>query len=35
MWTGLIAGLTLAALLLAARLYRVTTRFASAYGGAK
>lgn len=32
MWTGLIAGLTLAALLLAARLYRVTTRFATAYG---
>ncbi len=34
MWIGLIAGLTLAALLLAARLYRVTNRFA-AYGGAK
>jgi len=32
MWTGLIAGLTLAALLLAARLYRVTARFGTAYG---
>ena len=29
MWTGLIAGLTLAAVLLATRLYRVTNRFVS------